>query len=145
MLRPPAVPVSTVRGITTGYPPSAKCEDTQSDQGDLDSDQAEAVAHRELCQVPTLSPHYAHPTGASATEFLYLIKYLEESRQFDATHRWEKEDARRLEKDNRRHEEVRCRVEEAWMIEDEAGQKEDKERFMTLIQLLSTPMKTMTA
>ncbi|KAK7076446.1 hypothetical protein SK128_001793, partial [Halocaridina rubra] len=91
--------------------------------------------------------HYTHPPPASAAEFLYLIKYLEESRHFDVTRRQEEEEVRRLEEDNRRRyeEEVRCCAEEARRIEDEARRRENNERFMTLIQLLLAPMITVPA
>ncbi|KAK7067863.1 hypothetical protein SK128_002068, partial [Halocaridina rubra] len=67
---------------------------------DLESDQAEAT--QESRRISTLSPHYTHQTRASAAEFLHFIKYLEESRHFDETRRWDEEEARRLEEDNRR-------------------------------------------
>ncbi|KAK7020217.1 hypothetical protein SK128_024337 [Halocaridina rubra] len=63
-------------------------------------------ATQESPRLPTLIPHYTHPTGASAAAFLHLIKSFEESKHFDATRRWEEGEARRLEEDNiRRHEE----------------------------------------
>ncbi|KAK7084604.1 hypothetical protein SK128_010579 [Halocaridina rubra] len=96
-----------------GYPPSAECEDTQHDQVDLESNQAEDT--QGSCRVPTLSPHYTHPTGASDAEVLHLITFIEQSRHCDVTCRLEEEEARGLKEDNRRRheEEARCSVEEA--------------------------------
>ena len=114
----------------------AECIDTphhsDDDEGALGSPHQQAPARQ-----PALTPNYTN--SASSSDFLHLIKYLEESRISAEHRRRVEEEERRLKEEERRikEEERRLQEEENRRRTEEIRRKEDYERFAALLQMMS--------